>query len=34
MSIAYTYESITMYFYKSQVHFTVDVTQVEHSCDR
>ena len=34
MSITYTYEGITMYFYKSHVHCTIDVTYVEHSCDR
>ena len=32
MSITYTYESITMYFYKLQDHCTFDVTKVEHSC--
>ena len=33
MSITYTYESITMYLYKLQVHCTIDITQVEHSCE-
>ena len=32
MSINYTYESTTMYFYKLQVYSTIDVTKVEHSC--
>ena len=32
MSITYTYEIITMYFYKLQDHCTIDVTKVEHSC--
>ena len=33
MSVTYTYESNTMYLYKLQVHFTFDVTKVEHSCE-
>ena len=33
MSITYTYEGINMYFYKYQVHCTLDVTFVEHSCE-
>ena len=32
MSINYTYEGITMCLYKLQVHCTIDVTKVEHSC--
>ena len=34
MSITYTYESITMYFYELQVICTIDVTKVEYSCER
>ena len=33
MSITYTYESTTMYFYKLQFHCTIDVTKIEDSCD-
>ena len=32
MSVTYTYEGITMCLYKLQVHYTFDVTKVEHSC--
>ena len=32
MCVTYTYEGITMYLYKLQVHCTFDVTKVEHSC--
>ena len=32
MCVTYTYEGITMYLYKLQVHCTIDVTKVEHSC--
>ena len=34
MSITYTYEGITMYFYELQVICTIDVTKVENSCER
>ena len=33
MSITYTYRSSTMYLYTLKVHFTLDVTFVEHSCE-
>ena len=34
MSITYSYEGITMYFYEIQVICTIDVTKVEDSCER
>ena len=34
MSITYTYEGNTMYLYTLKVHCTIDITKLEHSCEK
>ena len=34
MSMTYTYEGNTMYLYTLKVHCTIDITKLEHICEK